>query len=76
MGVQIVKAKISNILLKKRVAQIEAIDRYYASLAIGYFRKEQPPNIGRRGRFWNNQTGQAALRVFLMLLDSVLILAG
>ena len=64
MSVASVKATIKNIFLQKRIAQIEAIDRFYASLAINYFRQVQPPNIGRKGLFWHNQTAQAAIRVF------------
>jgi len=33
-------------------------------MAINYFRSVQPANVGQRGLFWTNQTGQAALRVF------------
>lgn len=46
------------------MAQLEALNRYYAIQALNYFRAEQPPAINRQGRFWFNRTGQAALRVF------------
>lgn len=59
-----VKAKIREILLVKRVAQIEALSRYYATLVINYFLGLQKTGIGNPGRWWHNQTEQAAARMF------------
>jgi hypothetical protein len=54
---------ISNIFDIKLI-QIEALNRYYAALVLNYFRSQQPPGIGTKGKYWSNQTGQAATRVF------------
>lgn len=43
---------------------MEALDRYYASLAINYFLQVQRPGIDTDGKFWHNNTGQAAVRMF------------
>jgi hypothetical protein len=63
MSVEIVKNKIKDIFAT-RVAQIEALDRLYASMAIIYFNSVQPPQPGRKGKFWHNILGEAALRMF------------
>lgn len=51
-------------IINRRIASLEALNRYYAALVLQYFRSVQPPSIGQKGEFWENQTGQAALRVF------------
>lgn len=55
---------MKQILTVKRVAQLEAINRYYATLAIEYFIKVQKTGIGKPGKFWHNITEQAAARMF------------
>lgn len=59
-----VSAKIKHILMVKRVAQVEALDRYYAVLVINYFISVQKTGIGNPGKYWHNQTEQAAARMF------------
>jgi hypothetical protein len=58
------KANIKKILLEKRVAALEALNRYYAALAINYFSAEQRTGIDTSGRWWDNKTTQAAARIF------------
>lgn len=55
---------MKHILTVKRVAQLEALNRYYATLAINYFLQEQKPGIDKPGKWWHNQTSQAAVRMF------------
>lgn len=64
MSVKQVTANITKILTVKRVAQLEALNRYYATLAIEYFINVQKTGIGNPGKFWHNQTEQAAARMF------------
>jgi hypothetical protein len=54
---------IANII-NVRMFQIDALNRYYASLILNEFRKQQPPGILTSGEYWKNQTSQAAVRVF------------
>ena len=63
MSIKIAKIRIKNIL-EKKIAALEALNRYYASLAINYFLQEQKPGINRQGRWWFNRTAQAATRMF------------
>lgn len=59
-----VKNNIRNIVLIKKRAQFEALNQGYAGIALEYLRSVQPPSINRKGLFWFNRTGQAALRLF------------
>jgi hypothetical protein len=43
---------------------LEAVNRYYATLAINYFISMQKTGIGNKGKYWVNQTEQAAARMF------------
>lgn len=46
------------------MAQIEALNRYYATLVLNYFQSVQKTGIGNPGKYWINQTEQAAARMF------------
>jgi len=56
---------ISNVqgIYARRRAAVYALCVYYASLAINYFRQVQPATPGTAGKFWHNQSGQAAARM-------------
>jgi hypothetical protein len=60
------KQVIANIksIYTRRLAQLEALNRYYAALAINYFISVQKTGIGNPGKWWHNQTEQAAARMF------------
>jgi hypothetical protein len=51
-------------LTVKKIAQLDALNRYYAALAIKYFISVQKTGIGNPGKYWVNQTEQAAARMF------------
>lgn len=55
---------VNYLLFDKRIAIIEALNRYYASEALRVFQKYQPPVPASQGKFWFNRTAQAALTVF------------
>lgn len=57
-------SNIKTILKERRVAQLEALNRYYATLVINYFFQVQKPGIDKPGKFWYNRTAQAATRMF------------
>jgi hypothetical protein len=61
---QQVIANMANELFFRRVAMLEALNRYYAVQAINYFLSVQPPGIDIPGKFWDNKTAQAATRMF------------
>lgn len=63
MGITEVKQNIRGAYARAE-AQLYALCLYYAGLAINYFRSVQPAKTGAKGKFWHNQTGQAALRMF------------
>lgn len=44
--------------------QVEALNRYYATLVLNYFLIQQPPSLMQKGKYWFNRTSQAAARVF------------
>ena len=55
---------IKQALMERNVASLEALNRYYASMVIKYFITMQKTGINTRGRWWFNQTEQAAARMF------------
>jgi len=48
---------------------LEALNRYYATMVINYFLSVQPPGIDTPGKYWHNQTGQAATRMFAGIFE-------
>lgn len=69
MSVITVKKNIKRILLTRKRAQLIAICYYYAAMALSYFQSVQPPKPDTQGKWWYNQTGQAALRVFTKIIN-------
>ena len=59
------KPVVDNIkdIFKRRNAALYALCLRWAAVALNKFRKEQPATPGAPGRFWTNQTGQAAARM-------------
>lgn len=51
-------------LLVRRVATLEALNRYYAVEVINYFLSKQPPKINTPGDYWHNRLAVAATKVF------------
>jgi uncharacterized protein (DUF2336 family) len=51
-------------IYERRRAAVYALCLSYAARALNKFRADQPAVPGTAGKYWNNQTGQAAARVF------------
>jgi len=60
-GLNKVKKNIDSAFRRKRAA-IFALSKFYAAEALSYFKAEQAQKI--KGRWWVNQTNQAAARFF------------
>ena len=58
-----VKKKVKSIYDVRR-AQIYGVSLQYAAMALNYFQSQQPARPAGKGKFWHNQTAQAAARVF------------
>jgi len=63
MSLALVRTAIRKIYGRK-IAALEALNRFYAALAIKAFLNLQPPKIDSQGFYWFNQTSQAAVRMF------------
>lgn len=61
-GINKVKQNI-NAIYERRRAAVYALCLEYAARAIEWFHDIQPPIPDSWGAFWNNQTGQASLRM-------------
>lgn len=64
LGIGTVTQNIVNAVWIKQRAKLTALNLYYASLVINYFRQVQPSGVDTKGKFWRNQSGQAAVRMF------------
>lgn len=51
-------------IYNRKAAAIYAISLKYSALAWNYFMSLQPARPGEKGAYWDNQTAQAAARVF------------
>ena len=62
-GLQVVLDNIKIIYTRRQLAVIALCERY-AALALNYFREVQDTGIDTQGKFWKNETTQAARRWF------------